>query len=84
MFTRDLERGERIAREHFEAGCCFLNAFVRSDPRLSFGGVNLSGYGRELGLFGIREFTDAKSVCVAGIRLSAFSERGLQSAASST
>lgn len=65
VFTRDLERGERIAREHFEAGCCFVNAFVRSDPRLPFGGVRSSGYGRELGLLGIREFVNARTVCVA-------------------
>ncbi|MCB1125119.1 MAG: NAD-dependent succinate-semialdehyde dehydrogenase [Verrucomicrobiae bacterium] len=65
VFTRDLERGERLARERLEAGCCFVNAFVRSDPRLPFGGVRLSGYGRELGLLGMREFVNAKSVCVA-------------------
>lgn len=65
VFTQDLERGERIAREHFEAGCCCVNAFVRSDPRLPFGGIRLSGYGRELGPLGIREFVNAKTVCVA-------------------
>ncbi|RME89873.1 MAG: NAD-dependent succinate-semialdehyde dehydrogenase, partial [Verrucomicrobia bacterium] len=61
VFTRDLARGERLARDHFEAGCCFVNAFVRSDPRLPFGGVKLSGYGRELGELGLLEFVNAKT-----------------------
>ncbi len=65
MFTRDTARGERIAREELEAGACFVNAFVRSDPRLPFGGIKESGYGRELGVFGIREFVNAKTVYVA-------------------
>ncbi len=65
VFTRDRERGERIARERLEAGLCFVNAFVQSDPRLPFGGIKQSGYGRELGVFGIREFVNIKTVCVA-------------------
>ncbi len=64
VFTKDLEKGERIAREELNAGACFLNAFVRSDPRLPFGGVKESGYGRELSVFGIREFVNIKTVCV--------------------
>ena len=65
MFTRDLEKGERIAAEELEAGSCFVNGFVRSDPRLPFGGIKESGYGRELSHFGIREFVNIKTVYVA-------------------
>jgi succinate-semialdehyde dehydrogenase/glutarate-semialdehyde dehydrogenase len=65
VFTRDRERGERIARHELEAGSCFVNALVRSDPRLPFGGIRESGYGRELGTFGIRELVNVKTVYVA-------------------
>jgi len=65
VFTGDLEKGTRIAREELEAGACFVNAFVRSDPRLPFGGVKESGYGRELSPFGIQEFVNIKTVWVA-------------------
>ncbi|MGH2541418.1 MAG: aldehyde dehydrogenase family protein, partial [Ardenticatenaceae bacterium] len=64
IFTRDIERGERIAAERLQAGACFVNAFVRSDPRLPFGGIKESGYGRELSEYGIREFVNIKSVYV--------------------
>ncbi|MGH9857642.1 MAG: NAD-dependent succinate-semialdehyde dehydrogenase, partial [Acidobacteriota bacterium] len=64
VFTKDVKRGERIAAEKIEAGCCFVNAFVKSDPRLPFGGIKESGYGRELSHFGIREFVNIKTVYV--------------------
>ncbi len=64
VFTRDLERGRRIAAEELEAGACFVNAPVKSDPRLPFGGIKESGYGRELSAFGIREFVNIKSVWI--------------------
>ena len=63
VFTRDRARGERVARE-IEAGVTFVNSVVASDPRMPFGGIKESGYGRELGSYGIREFVNAKSVCV--------------------
>jgi succinate-semialdehyde dehydrogenase/glutarate-semialdehyde dehydrogenase len=64
VFTRDVTRGERIARDGLDAGACFVNTFVKSDPRLPFGGIKQSGYGRELGVFGIREFVNVKTVYV--------------------
>jgi succinate-semialdehyde dehydrogenase/glutarate-semialdehyde dehydrogenase len=64
VYTRDADRGERIAAERFEAGNCFVNGIVKSDPRLPFGGVKDSGYGRELSPIGILEFTNAKTVWV--------------------
>jgi succinate-semialdehyde dehydrogenase/glutarate-semialdehyde dehydrogenase len=64
VFTRDVARGERLAAEQIEAGSCFVNSFVKSDPRLPFGGIKESGYGRELASFGIREFVNVKTVYV--------------------
>jgi succinate-semialdehyde dehydrogenase / glutarate-semialdehyde dehydrogenase len=64
VFTRDVARGERLAAEQIEAGSCFVNSFVKSDPRLPFGGIKESGYGRELSSFGIREFVNVKTVYV--------------------
>lgn len=64
VITSDLARGERIAAEMLEAGMSFLNENVRSDPRMPFGGVKHSGYGRECSHFGIREFVNIKSVLV--------------------
>ncbi len=64
VFSRDRSRAEYIARHRLRAGTCFVNEFVRSDPRLPFGGIKQSGYGRELSLFGIQEFVNIKTVYV--------------------
>jgi len=64
VLTADLDRGRRIAAEELEAGMSFVNENVRSDPRAPFGGVKHSGYGRECGVFGIREFVNIKTVHV--------------------
>lgn len=64
VFTQDLEKGEHIARDILQAGACFVNSLVASDPRLPFGGIKLSGYGRELSAEGIKEFVNTKTVVV--------------------
>jgi succinate-semialdehyde dehydrogenase/glutarate-semialdehyde dehydrogenase len=65
IITRDRAHGERIAAELIESGMVFVNEVVHSDPRLPFGGVKQSGYGRELSEVGIREFVNIKTVYVA-------------------
>ena len=64
IWTRDLERGEKIARQ-IESGSVFINALMKSDARLPFGGVKKSGYGRELSELGIKEFVNIKSISIA-------------------
>jgi succinate-semialdehyde dehydrogenase/glutarate-semialdehyde dehydrogenase len=64
VFTADLAKGKLLAEKGLEAGCVFVNDFVKSDPRLPFGGIKESGYGRELSAFGIREFVNIKSIVV--------------------
>jgi succinate-semialdehyde dehydrogenase / glutarate-semialdehyde dehydrogenase len=64
LWTQDRERAEQLVGE-IEAGCVFVNELVKSDPRLPFGGVKRSGYGRELSEYGIREFVNIKSVWMA-------------------
>ena len=63
VWTRDAARGEAAARR-IAAGACFVNAIVRSDVRLPFGGTKASGYGRELAEHGIHEFMNIKTVYV--------------------
>ena len=63
VWTRDSERGERIARQ-LECGSAFVNGLVKSDPRLPFGGIKHSGYGRELSRLGIHEFVNAKTIWI--------------------
>jgi succinate-semialdehyde dehydrogenase/glutarate-semialdehyde dehydrogenase len=65
VFTQDLELGEDIATNRIRSGACFVNDFVKSDPRLPFGGLGASGYGRELSDYGMKEFVNIKTVCVA-------------------
>ncbi|MGA2823127.1 MAG: NAD-dependent succinate-semialdehyde dehydrogenase [Bacteroidales bacterium] len=64
VWTEDLKRGEAVARK-IETGAVFVNGLVKSDPRLPFGGIKKSGYGRELGEFGIREFVNIKTIWIA-------------------
>ncbi len=63
LWTSDLEKAKNLATQ-IEAGSVFINGMVKSDPRLPFGGVKLSGYGRELSHYGIKEFINIKTVWV--------------------
>jgi succinate-semialdehyde dehydrogenase / glutarate-semialdehyde dehydrogenase len=66
VWTKDIERGEHIAR-HIESGSVFVNALMKSDVRLPFGGVKKSGYGRELSEAGIKEFVNTKTISIATV-----------------
>jgi succinate-semialdehyde dehydrogenase/glutarate-semialdehyde dehydrogenase len=63
VWTRDLVRGEKVARQ-VETGAMFVNGMTKSDPRLPFGGTKKSGYGRELGTHGIKEFVNIKTIWI--------------------
>jgi len=66
VWTRDLARGERIAADEIQSGAAFVNDMSKSDPRMPFGGIRNSGYGRELSIHGIREFVNVHAVWVSG------------------
>lgn len=66
LWTRDIEQGRKLARR-LESGGTFLNGMTASDPRLPFGGVKHSGYGRELSVFGIREFVNVQTVWIGPV-----------------
>jgi acyl-CoA reductase-like NAD-dependent aldehyde dehydrogenase len=63
LWTRDIRRGRELAAQ-LEVGGCFINGMSTSDPRLPFGGIKHSGYGRELSAFGIREFVNIQTVWI--------------------
>lgn len=63
VFSRDVNRANRLARK-LKVGECAINGYVKSDPRLPFGGIRKSGFGRELGEYGLHEFSNVKTVCV--------------------
>jgi succinate-semialdehyde dehydrogenase/glutarate-semialdehyde dehydrogenase len=65
IITRDLARGERIAAEMMDSGMAYVNRVLYEDPRLPFGGIKESGYGRELSAYGIKEFVNVKTIFVA-------------------
>ena len=63
LFSKDIKRMEALIPQ-FEEGAVFINELVKSDPRLPFGGIKTSGYGRELSKEGIREFVNVKTVYI--------------------
>lgn len=63
VWTQDIERGEQLARR-LQSGSAFVNGMVKSDPRLPFGGIKASGYGRELSHHGMHEFVNAKTLWI--------------------
>ncbi|MFS4459847.1 NAD-dependent succinate-semialdehyde dehydrogenase [Bdellovibrio sp. HCB2-146] len=66
LFTKNIENGKKLLAYEMQAGFVVLNDQVKSDPRIPFGGIKESGYGRELGTFGIHEFVNVKTVAIGG------------------
>ena len=64
IFTKNKELGKKWARDYIRDGSCYVNGMVKSNPSLPFGGINDSGYGRELSVEGIREFTNIKTIAI--------------------
>jgi succinate-semialdehyde dehydrogenase / glutarate-semialdehyde dehydrogenase len=68
IFSNDVERAEQLGKNYIESGTVFINGMVKSDPRLPFGGIKESGFGREMGQMGIKEFVNAKTMVVTKVK----------------
>jgi succinate-semialdehyde dehydrogenase / glutarate-semialdehyde dehydrogenase len=77
LWTRDIARARRLARD-LASGGVFVNGMTASDPRLPFGGIKKSGYGRELSAFGLREFVNTKTVWIGPAQAAAPRNPGVE------